>query len=100
MVSGFFTKKIAQVQSVGDILAQRRLSLGIALERVAHETGVQAHYLEALERGNRRRLPADIYVRGFVSTYARYLRLDEAAVIEQWERERGIARHMSMPSAA
>ncbi len=98
MVSGFFTKKIAQVKSVGDILEQRRLSLGIAMERVAKETGVQAHYLEALERGARRHLPADIYIRGFISTYARYLRLDEAAVIEQWERERGIAKHMSVPN--
>jgi|GEM_PF-424293 len=95
MVSGFFTKKITQVQTVGDVLGGRRLALGIALERVASETQVQAKYLDALERGDRAMLPAEIYVRGFVKTYARYLRLDEHAILEQWERERGIARHMA-----
>ncbi|MFO0704771.1 MAG: DUF4115 domain-containing protein [Candidatus Andersenbacteria bacterium] len=95
MVSGFFTRRILQVQSVGDILNGRRLALGIALERVARETQVQAKYLDAIERGDRNRLPAEIYVRGFVRTYARYLRLDEAVILEQWERERGIARHLA-----
>jgi cytoskeleton protein RodZ len=99
MVSGFFTKKIAQLQSVGDILEQRRLSLGIAIERVALETGVQARYLRAIELGQAKQLPPEIYVRGFIKTYARYLRLDESAALEQWERERGIAKHLSKPTA-
>ncbi|MFH0831126.1 MAG: RodZ domain-containing protein [Parcubacteria group bacterium] len=95
MVSGFFTRRITQLQSVGDVLSQRRLSLGIALERVARETQIQTKYLAALEQGKRRYLPAEIYVRGFVRSYARYLRLDEQAILGQWERERGIARHLA-----
>jgi cytoskeletal protein RodZ len=95
MVSGFFTKKIAQVQRVGDILEQRRLSLGIAMDRVSRETAVQGRYLRAIETGDDRALPADIYVRGFVRTYARYLRLDEEHMLERWDRERGIAKHMT-----
>ena len=94
MVSGFFTRRIMQVQTVGDVLNGRRLALGISLERVAQETQVQAKYLEALEKEDRKHLPAEIYVRGFIRTYARYLRLDEVALLAQWERERGIARHM------
>src|SRR3990172_2781178 len=95
MVSGFFTRKITQLQTVGDILGQRRLSLGIALERVARDTQIQAKYLAALEQADKRNLPAEIYVRGFVRSYARYLRLDEQALLTQWERERGIARHLA-----
>ena len=89
-----------QVQTVGDILNGRRLALGISLERIARETQVQAKYLDALEREDRKRLPAEIYVRGFIRIYARYLRLDEAALLEQWERERGIARHMAGQASA
>lgn len=94
MVSGFFTRKITQVAPVGELLEQRRMALGIAVERVARETQVQARYLRALELGDATSLPADIYVRGFLKTYARYLRLDEADLVERWEKERGISQHM------
>ncbi|MFO0702353.1 MAG: helix-turn-helix domain-containing protein [Candidatus Andersenbacteria bacterium] len=94
MVSGFFTRKITQVAPVGELLEQRRLALGIAIERIARETQVQDKYLRALELGDATVLPADIYVRGFLRTYARYLRLDDAALVEQWNKERGISKHI------
>ena len=94
MVSGFFTRKITQVAPVGELLEQRRLSLGIAVERVARETQIQARYLRALELGDAKQLPANIYVRGFLKTYARYLRLDENNLVQRWEKERGISQHL------
>ena len=94
MVSGFFTRKISQVASVGDILEQRRLSLGIAIERVARETSLQGRYIRALELGDAKNLPPEIYVRGFLTTYARYLRVDVKALLEQWDRERGISKSL------
>jgi len=94
MVSGFFTRKITQVAPVGELLEQRRLALGIAVERVARETQIQGRYLRALELGDATSLPADIYVRGFLKTYARYLRLDENDLVERWEKERGISQHL------
>lgn len=99
MVSGFFTRKITQVASVGDLLEQRRLALGIAIERIARETQVQARYLRALELGDASKLPAEIYVRGFLRTYATYLRLDAETLIQRWNKERGISKHLVRQAA-
>ncbi len=94
MVSGFFTRKIAQVKSVGSLLEERRVSLGICLERVSSDTNIKQGYLEAVEKSDTERLPADVYVRGFLKTYSEYLRLNSVELLEQWDRERGIAKHL------
>jgi cytoskeletal protein RodZ len=51
-------------------------------------------YLEHLENGNYDKLPADVYVRGFLRNYARFLGVDEAALMKLYERERNIQHNL------
>jgi len=52
-------------------------------------------YLEYLENGQYEKLPAEVYVRGFLRSYARYLNIDEQALVKLYERERNIQANLS-----
>jgi len=48
----------------------------IALEEVSESTGISTSVLEALENGDREKLPAEVYIKAFYKKYAEYLGLD------------------------
>jgi cytoskeletal protein RodZ len=62
---------------------------GVDLYRAERDTKIRARYLAALERGEYRELPGDVYTKGFLRNYALYLGLDPEEAIGQWRRERG-----------
>ena len=64
---------------------------GVDLYRAERDTKIRARYLAALERGEYRELPGDVYTKGFLRNYALYLGLDAEEVVGQWRRERGAA---------
>src|SRR6476660_5109507 len=60
--------------------AQRKLSL----EDVARITKIQTRILEQLESGRLEGLPAEVFVRGFVRSFARCVGLDESEALERY----------------
>ncbi len=64
---------------------------GVDLYRAERDTKIRARYLAALERGEYRELPGDVYTKGFLRNYALYLGLDPEEIVGQWRRERGDA---------
>ncbi len=64
----------------GPILRQVREALGIELREVAERSKIGMAYLAAVESDAYARLPAPVYVRGFLSEYARILGLDPERV--------------------
>lgn len=67
--------------SVGETLRSAREQRGLSIEQVSHDTRISARFLEALEADRFELLPAPVYVRGFIRSYASYLKLDGAALI-------------------
>ena len=63
--------------ALGELLREARLSRAYTLEEVERDTRINSAYLEALEHGRYEVLPAPVYTRGFVRSYARHLGLDE-----------------------
>jgi cytoskeletal protein RodZ len=61
---------------------------GVDLYRAERDTKIRARYLAALERGEYKELPGDVYTKGFLRNYANYLGLDAEEVVGQWRRER------------
>src|ERR1700689_722960 len=55
----------------------------LSLEDVARITKIQTRILEKLEAGRIDGLPAEVFVRGFVRSFARCVGLDEAEAIER-----------------
>ena len=75
---------------IGETLVAARRQQGVALSDAAAETRVRESYLAALEAEDFAALGGDVYVKGFLRSYARFLRLDPepllAAYREEYER--------------
>ena len=61
---------------LGETLRRARLEKGITFEDAERVTRIPRKYLEALEHENFGILPAPVYARGFLRSYAGYLGLD------------------------
>lgn len=86
---GFIRKKVPSL-TLGEKLKKLRGNLRLSLAEVSRHTQIQIRHLEFLENGQYDKLPADVYVRGFLRSYARYLNLEEGALIKLYEKERNI----------
>ena len=66
---------------LGETLRRARQARGITVEDAERATRIPRRYLEALEQENYTILPAPVYARGFLRSYAGYLGLDPAALL-------------------
>ena len=72
---------------IGPALMSRRIELGISLEQAARDTNIRARMLEALESGDYSQYPPRGHAIGMLSSYARYLDLDSASIVEVFDSE-------------
>lgn len=87
-MSVFSSRKIASFDiSVGEQLRRAREEKKLSLEIVAKKLLIRSSYLQALETGDRRRLPKGVYARNFLREYARFLGLDYRSLGEQFDSE-------------
>ncbi len=79
----------------GETLRQARLDKGVSLEEASEHTRIRRRYLESLEAEDVAGLPAPVYARGFVRTYAEYLGLNPQAMVDLYQpapkREREVS---------
>jgi Helix-turn-helix domain len=81
--------------AIGEALREARIRRGIELGEVERVTKIKIKYLRAIEEEQWQLLPAPAYARGFLSTYARFLELDDRALVGTmgagtgWSRRRG-----------
>ncbi len=71
---------VAQPDITGADLQEIRRELGVEVEQIAAETKVRSDYLFAIEGEDKDRLPAPVFLKGFVKAYLKYLgfeRVDE-----------------------
>jgi cytoskeletal protein RodZ len=69
---------------VGAILRRARMRKRLTLEQIAQSTKINVGTLDALENNDFDRLPASIYTRGFLRTFAREVDLDPEETVEQF----------------
>jgi len=89
-----FTRKKIDTLTLGERLKKIRLERRLSLADVSKSTKIQMKYLAFLEDGEYSKLPADVYVKGFLKSYANYLGLSETVLIKQYLREKGIHRNI------
>lgn len=68
----------------GRELKQVRERMGIELQTVSKETKISLKILESLEEENFEKLPALVYLKGFLKGYAQCLGLDSQKVVEDY----------------
>lgn len=87
---------------VGEILRREREKQGLSIADVASETSIRDVYLEAIEKGSYDELPGDVYAKGFIRNYSRFLQIDGDSLLEQYDAERNIVKVVQpadMPAA-
>lgn len=89
-----FTRKKIDSLTLGERLQKIRTERRLSLAEVAKSTKIQVKYLTYLEEGEYLKLPADVYVRGFLKSYAAFMGMNENALIKQFMREKGIQRNI------
>ncbi len=93
MTDGFIRKKVESL-TLGEKLIKLRTQYRMSLLEISKATRIQVKYLEALESGDHRDLPAEVYVRGFLRSYARYLGLEDDAFVKLYDKEKHIRTHL------
>jgi len=89
-----FTKKSVGTMTLGEKLTKIRSDRRINMSEVSRMTRIPVKYLEYLETGNYAKLPADVYVKGFLRNYAEFFGMNENFFIKLYEKERDIKRNI------
>ena len=76
-------------QPIGNLLREKRASLGLSIDQVAGATHIPSQFLEALENEEFDVIPGEGYVKGFLRTYGDYLELDPDPIIDMYNTRHG-----------
>lgn len=69
---------------VGDILKKRREELGMDLREISETLKIKFAYLKALEDDDLKNLPAEVYVKAYLNSYARSLDLNPEEILNTY----------------
>jgi len=83
--------------TVAEQLRQGREARGLTVPQVADATKMRTDHVRALEAGDYNVFVAPVYIRGFVRTYARLLKLDDADLMRTLETELAQTEKFSEP---
>ena len=75
------------MQTVGEILRDQRESYRQRLCDIAGMTNIREEYLQALEDDDYAALPSEPYVIGYIRCYARFVGLEEEALIKLYKQQ-------------
>ncbi len=89
MTDPLFKTKPVKIDTLGEYLQQVRKQLNLDIRTVSILAQIKPVYLEDLEAGAYSKLPADVYIRGFLKSLADFYRIKEQVLIDQYEKERG-----------
>lgn len=92
-----------EYSGVGAQLRREREQLNLGIDQVAEQIRIRGIYLNAIEMGEFDKLPGQIYVTGFLRTYAQFLGLDATTIVKAYEGEGSVGPHSApliFPTAA
>lgn len=73
---------------LGDLLRQTREQKNLSLDDAEKGTNIRKLYIKAIEDGNYDKLPGEVFLKGFIKTYGKFLGLDGQKLIEQYKAEK------------
>lgn len=76
--------------TLGEKFKQARNIAKLSIDEIAGQTKIPAKYLYWLENGEYEKMPAEVYVKGFIVKYVKILNLEKDEFIEMYFNESGI----------
>jgi len=89
-----FTKKKINSYTLGEQLKKMRSDGRVTLHEVSRETKIPVKYLAMIEEGDSENLPPDVYVKGFLKSYAEYLGIDHQKLVALYLRDKDIKNNL------
>lgn len=83
--------------TVAEQLMAARESRQLTVYQVADATKIKTEHVRALDEGNYRAFAAPVYIRGFVRTYAGFLKLNVPVLMAELDKELAQTREFSEP---
>lgn len=80
------------MKRTGELLRQARESKNLSLNEIALSLKINSKVLSAIENGDLSKLPAKTFLRGFVQSYANYLRTNVDQIMATFTEEMGPAK--------
>lgn len=78
------------MSEIGEVLRKAREEKGLRLVDVQEKTMIRTKYLKAMEEDDYSSLPEDVYARGFLRSYARFLGVDPGPLLEEYDRRKAL----------
>ena len=78
---------VARLPSIGEALRSAREAQGRSVEEAAAATRIRSSYLEALEQERFEELGGNVYAKGFLRSYARFLGVDPAPLLDAYRAQ-------------
>jgi cytoskeletal protein RodZ len=72
---------------VGELLKKKREESGRELKEIAETLKIRLDYLKAIEEGDLKKLPAEVYLKGYLIEYAKVLNIDHEMIMETYHKE-------------
>lgn len=94
MLNKFKTKKVVESVTVGECFKAKREELGVTLQDLGLKLRIKPEYLESLENSDYDNLPAEVYVKGFVRSYADFVGFDAQKMVNMLKREMAVGDKM------
>ena len=88
---------MAEMASVAEQLRTAREAQHLTVNQIAEITNVRADHIRAIEQGNYDVFSAPIYIRGFVRSYCKILKLDAVQVVADLNAELDQTEKFSEP---
>jgi cytoskeleton protein RodZ len=78
---------VSRLPSIGEALRSAREAQGKSVEDAAAATRIRPSYLEALEQEHFEQLGGNVYAKGFLRSYARFLGVDPAPLLDAYRAQ-------------
>lgn len=72
---------------IGDLLRRERERQNLSIKDIEKATSIRALYIDAIEKGEHKTLPGEVYAKGFVRNYANYLKLNANEIVNAFNEE-------------
>jgi cytoskeletal protein RodZ len=80
-------KTAIQQKRIGDLLKEKRKERNLTIEQIAEITKIRAEYLRALEESDYKSFPSEVYLKGFLKNYAKYLGINSDQTLALYRRD-------------
>ena len=76
-----------KIQTIGELLKEKREKKGLSMKQISEIIKIRVEYLKALEEGDYSLFPSEVYLKGFLKNYSKYLGVEKERALALYRRE-------------